>query len=32
MVLIFVIISTQAKFLENEIYTKKTRKLQQNTQ
>ena len=30
--LIFVIFFTQAKFLENEIYTEKTRKLRQNTQ
>ena len=30
--LIFVIFFTRAKFLENKIYTKKTRKLQQNTQ
>ena len=30
--LIFVISFTQAKFLENKIYTKKTRKLGQNTQ
>ena len=30
--LIFVIFFTQAKFLENKIYTKKTRKLRQNTQ
>ena len=30
--LIFVIFFTQAKFLENEIYTEKTRKLGQNTQ
>ena len=30
--LIFVIFFTQAKFLENKIYTEKTRKLQQNTQ
>ena len=30
--LIFVIFFTQAKFLENKIYTEKTRKLRQNTQ
>ena len=30
--LIFVIFFTRAKFLENKIYTKKTRKLRQNTQ
>ena len=30
--LIFVIIFTRAKFLENKIYTEKTRKLRQNTQ
>ena len=30
--LIFVICFTRAKFLENTIYTDKTRKLQQNTQ
>ena len=30
--LIFVIFFTRAKFLENKIYTEKTRKLQQNTQ
>ena len=30
--LIFVIFFTQAKFLENKIYTEKTRKLWQNTQ
>ena len=30
--LIFVICFTRAKFLENKIYTKKTRKLRQNTQ
>ena len=30
--LIFVIFFTRAKFLENEIYTEKTRKLRQNTQ
>ena len=30
--LIFVIFFTLAKFLENKIYTKKTRKLRQNTQ
>ena len=30
--LIFVIFFTQSKFLENKIYTKKTRKLRQNTQ
>ena len=30
--LIFVIYFTRAKFLENKIYTKKTRKLRQNTQ
>ena len=30
--LIFVIFFTQAKFLENEIYTKKARKLRQNKQ
>ena len=30
--LIFVIFFTQAKFLENKIYTEKNRKLQQNTQ
>ena len=29
---IFVIFFTRAKFLENKIYTEKTRKLQQNTQ
>ena len=30
--LLFVIFFTQTKFLENKIYTKKTRKLRQNTQ
>ena len=30
--LIFVIFFTQAKILENKIYTEKTRKLPQNTQ
>ena len=30
--LIFIIFFTQAKFLENKIYTEKTRKLRQNTQ
>ena len=30
--LIFVIFFTRAKFLENKIYTQKTRKLLQNTQ
>ena len=30
--LIFVIFFTQAKLLENRIYTEKTRKLRQNTQ
>ena len=30
--LIFVIFFTEAKFLENKIYTEKTRKLRQNTQ
>ena len=30
--LIFVIFFTQAKFLENKIYTEKTHKLRQNTQ
>ena len=30
--LIFVIFFTLAKFLENKIYTEKTRKLRQNTQ
>ena len=30
--LIFVIFFTRAKFLESKIYTKKTHKLQQNTQ
>ena len=30
--LIFVIFFTRAKFLENKIYTEKTRKLRQNTQ
>ena len=30
--LIFVICFTRAKFLENKIYTEKTRKLRQNTQ
>ena len=30
--LIFVIFFTRAKFLENKIYTKKTRNLRQNTQ
>ena len=30
--LILVIIFTRAKFLENKIYTEKTRKLRQNTQ
>ena len=30
--LIFVIFFTQANFLENQIYTKKTRKLRHNTQ
>jgi len=30
--LIFAIFFTRAKFLENKIYTKKTRKLRQNTQ
>ena len=30
--LIFVIFFTRPKFLENKIYTKKTRKLRQNTQ
>ena len=30
--LIFVIFFTRAKFLENKIYTKKTRQLRQNTQ
>ena len=30
--LIFVIFFTQAEFLENKIYTKKMRKLRQNTQ
>ena len=30
--LIFVIFFTRAKFFENKIYTKKTRKLRQNTQ
>ena len=30
--LIFVIFFAQAKFLENKIYTEKTRKLRQNTQ
>merc|ERR1719350_2437524 len=30
--LIFVIFFTRTKFLENKIYTKKTRKLRQNTQ
>ena len=30
--LIFVIFSTRAKFLENKIYTEKTRKLRKNTQ
>ena len=30
--LIFVVFFTQTKFLENKIYTKKTRKLRQNTQ
>ena len=30
--LIFVIFFTLAKFLENKIYTKKMRKLRQNTQ
>ena len=30
--LIFVIFFTQAKFLENKIYPKKTRKIRQNTQ
>ena len=30
--LIFVIFLTRAKFLENKIYTEKTRKLRQNTQ
>ena len=29
--LVFVIFFTQAKFLENKIYTKKMRKLRQNT-
>ena len=30
--LVFVIFFTRAKFLENKIYTEKTRKLRQNTQ
>ena len=30
--LLFVIFFTQTKFLENKIYTEKTRKLRQNTQ
>ena len=30
--LIFVIVFTRAKFLENKIYTEKKRKLRQNTQ
>ena len=30
--LIFVVFFTRTKFLENKIYTEKTRKLQQNTQ